>query len=272
MGKVKGLVLESDERHVILLTREGEYLRLPARGRLYEPGSEGEFSRPSPFRHARAFGLVAGLILLLLSTLLWHNQPRAYLALDINPSLTLVLNSRARVVRAQGHNFQGTGLLESLDLRGFKAREALEAILEESLSRGHLSTEEKNMVFLSLAGSPGFRLEEQDLQAWISQALWDLQVDAYLWVARCSAEKGREALGREISLNAQLLGEQLQAEGGKAPDLPGPPGTIRDFIRTFNPDFTFSEEDFIPGKAGERGRPETPAPPGQTGRENKKNN
>ncbi len=42
MKKVKGLVLESTEEHILLLTQEGEYLKAPGSGEALATGTELE--------------------------------------------------------------------------------------------------------------------------------------------------------------------------------------------------------------------------------------
>jgi hypothetical protein len=258
MRKVRGLVLDSSKTHVILLTRGGEYVKLPSQGRFYDLGSEAAIRRPLLGLNLQVW-VAAAVLLLVFSASLWHlsyNVPRAYLALDINPSLTLFLNSHGRVFRAQPHNLQARGLLAYLDVRGKPGLKALELILEESRLQEYLSPREENMVFLSLAG-PAALLDEKEVKARIIQVLLELEVDAYLRVNSCGLEKGEQALDRGVSLNAHILAEQMGQGNGKEPGQPGPPPTVREFLSTFKPDFKFSNEEFVPGRR-QGGKPANP--------------
>ena len=269
MRKVKGLVLQSSEKHVILLTRDGEYLRLPASGRFYETGSQVEIRQPfiPSLLSTRAWGLTAAvLLILLLSTYVWnalYNQPRAYLALDINPSLTLVLNSRGTVLGARAHNLQGEDLLAGMEIRGLGAEEALESLMIKAFARFYLYQDQDNRIFLALAGPPNFPITQEELHAVISRSCVNLEVDAYLRIRRVDPQRGEEALRRGVSMNAQLLGEELKESQGKDPGEPGPPESVREFIREFNPIINFKDEEFIPGKGRENGKPDGVGPPGE---------
>lgn len=263
MTKVKGLVLEAGKNHVILLTPKGEYLRLPTGKKSFELGAEVEVIQPSAWQGAWMKGLAAAVILLFLSTLIVNtlaNQPKAYLALDINPSLTLVLNYKGQVIQGEAHNEAGAELLEVINVNGRAALQAVEALLEESHRLRYFVSEDGNHIFISLAAPPNFKLTSQELRAFISNTVMSLEIDTYLRIYAVEVEKGEDAMGRDVSLNAVLLGERMREAGQVIPESPGPPATIRAFLRTFKPDFFFNDDEFIPGAAKDD-RPEQDGPP-----------
>lgn len=264
MRKIKGLVLETGKNHVILLTPRGEYLRLPTGKKSYEVGAEVEMSQPSLWKGTWMRGLAAGVVLFLLSTLLLNilaNQPKAYVALDINPSLTLVLNYKGQVIQGEAHNASGAELLEVINVKGMAALQAVEALLEESHRLRYFVSEDDNHIFISLAAPANFKLTAKELRASVSNVVTELEVDTYLRIYRTEMEKGEEALGRHVSLNAVLLGENMRETLEIIPETPGPPATIRAFLRTFKPDFFFSDDEFIPGAERKGGKPKDPGPP-----------
>ncbi len=129
MNKIKGLVLESTKKYTYLLTPEGEYFKFPARGQLYEVGSEIELE---DIRGAHASGhprkkwlrlgaLAAGLLLVVGLFMSQQFSPApgspvaaAYLDLDINPSLSLALDEEGRVLELTPLNADGEIVLESM--------------------------------------------------------------------------------------------------------------------------------------------------------------
>jgi hypothetical protein len=259
MRKIKGLVLETGKDFVILLTPQGEYLRLSTGKRLFKVGTEVEVNQPPVWQGAWLKGIAAAIVLFLLSTLLLNtlaNQPKAYLALDINPSLTLVLNYKGQVIRGEAHNGAGAEMLEASNVNGLGVLEAVQALLEESHRQNYLHSEDENHIFVSLAAPANYRLTTKELRAFISNTVTNLEVDTYLRIYRAEMEKGEDAMGRDVSLNAVLLGEKMREAGEVIPETPGPPATIRAFLRTFKPDFFFSDDEFIPGAGRDNRKPE----------------
>ncbi len=283
MKKVKGIVLESTIKNVILLTAAGEYRRLPARGRLYPLGTEVEV-RPAllPVNHS-VFAAAAAVLLFMAITLLWQtaiDRPSAYLALDINPSILLSLDKDTTVIEVETINDEGEALSKGLALKGLPADTALELILQEAGLRGYLSGGRENMVFLTLAAPPGYGLDEMLLQQSVSHQLLFLEVDSYLKVSTTTPEAAREARQKEISLNAVLLAEEL-AHRGLLPLAEDKDGQERDdteavvavnvqkLLEQVLPQHVFTEKEFIAGGSAKTkevspGRPPDFTPPGQS--------
>ncbi|MEW5920286.1 MAG: hypothetical protein AB1796_04885 [Bacillota bacterium] len=272
MKKVKGIVLESTDRDIILLTAEGEYRRLPARGRFYPAGAEAEIPLPLLPAKLPAFAAAAVILLVMALTLLWQfgpARPIAYLALDINPSLLLVLNKEAVVLDTEALNAEAALLDEKLKLKGLPAAAALELILKEARAQGYLATERENVVLLSLAAPPGYSISEEVLQQAAAQQLFILEVDAYLKTNTTTPEAAREARQKKVSLNALLLAEELAAmdllplaDSEKRLTATEEHGivTVRNLLEQVLPKKVFTEKEFIPGDKSRR-EEKNPGPP-----------
>lgn len=67
--------------------------------------------------------------------------PTAYISIDINPSLELVLNRFDRVISVDSYNQDGEDLKNTLDIRFMDYEDALERILENDQMQGYLSND-----------------------------------------------------------------------------------------------------------------------------------
>lgn len=281
MKKIKGLVLESNQHHVILLTDSGEYRRLRTRGRRYAIGAEVEIS-PLPLPAKLPVLAAAALVMLVMAlTLLWQAwpaQPTAYLALDINPSLLLLLNRDAVVLGTEPLNAEAETLVQRLKLKGLPAAAAIDMILEEAQTLGYLSAARENMVFLSLAAPQGYVMNAAALQQAATGQLISLEVDAYLKINDTTPQKARKARQQNASLNALLLAEEAGAGQLLPPSAPGEGKgaaeegaiTVQKLMQRGLPAPVFTEKDFIPGNSAARGQAPAQgrpgfAPPPQTG-------
>ncbi|MCC8049672.1 MAG: PepSY domain-containing protein [Lachnospiraceae bacterium] len=77
--------------------------------------------------------------------------PEAVVTVDVNPSVSLELNSRNRVLSAAALNEDGEQILEGMDLKGTDVTVAVNALIGAMLQNGYL-TEQENSVLLSISG------------------------------------------------------------------------------------------------------------------------
>ena len=267
--KVKGLVMETSKDNMVLLTREGEYVKVSGKGHSCSPGMEIEVEVPTRkklFPLLPAAGMVAALLIFLVFSLVQPAgaTPEAYLALDINPSILFPLDKNARVTEAEGFNEEGERILARLELEEAGVLEALEAILEAAHEDNYLSKEKINHIILSLAASENFPLGEEELRDYLSKKLLDMELDAYLKINVAGIDKAKKAKEMNVPLNAFLLGEQMRerAEEGTLPFEESPPLPVREFLETVEPADIFQEEEFVPGEKGkEKRKPDVPPIP-----------
>jgi hypothetical protein len=148
--KTRGLVLEVNKNNVLVLTRDGRFKNLPRRGRV-EVGSEYSYGTYFP----RAQLAVAAVMLLALASVLLPLQgrmaPAAYITLDINPSVELVVNSSQRVIGVEALNEDGAKLIGELRLKGENLQYAIEALLRTAEEQDYLV----NDVVVASSPAPG---------------------------------------------------------------------------------------------------------------------
>ncbi|HHT45850.1 MAG TPA: hypothetical protein GX004_00970 [Firmicutes bacterium] len=232
MKKVRGLVLESTEERVFLLTPEGEYLELPGNGEVFNTGAEIELELPAekkrnrflPAFAAAALSLVFAFCLAFYSALY---RPEAYLALDINPSIYFSLNGEGQVIKADPLNEEAHEILKGLQLQGQNIREALTLILDGAYAGNYLSAEKENVILISLAAPEGFIVSEDDLRTLVSERILSMEVNTYLKVATLEPQKAIEAREEDMPVNVLVLGEQMLEKGLIEEDEENSPGEER---------------------------------------------
>ncbi len=305
MKKVKGLVLESNEEYIFLLTPEGEYFKLPGNGEEFDTGAEIELELPakkkgnrfSPALAAAAVILVFACCLAFYSALC---RPKAYLALDINPSLYFSLNGEGEVIKAEPLNEDAQEILKGLQLQGKNIREALTLILDGAYAGNYLSAEKENVILISLAAPESFIVCEDDLRALVSERILSMEVNTYLKVATLKPQEAVQAREKDMPVNSLVLGEQMLEKGlieedeenspdeerpadqkASAKKEPGPPPAVRELLSKARPEEIFEPEEYIRGRkleeknqhAEPQGRtpehtgPPERVPPGQVGRD-----
>lgn len=160
---MRGLVMEIKENMLVVLTPEGEYLRIKHPGSA-AIGETVSFEKPVParaIRIPRRLAAVAASLLIACSAGLGaygYSQPFGVVSIDINPSVALTYNWFQQVISAEGLNPDGQQLLSQLgDLKQTPVPEAVDRIIEQAGQAGYLEPRLANVVFLSVSdrGSKG---------------------------------------------------------------------------------------------------------------------
>ena len=266
MKKRKGLVLESTDKNIYLLTPEGEYRKIPSKGRFYDLGSEIEIEDAAGFFKknrlrmgalAASLLLVFGLLFALQSSPTPVSTPTAYLDLDINPSLSFSLDENGLVLELNPLNKDGDDVLTSIlqdgkDLRGQTAQITLENILDRCLELDYFSPDQENVIFVSLAAPDGYPLSSQEIQMAVREHLLHRELDSYLKVSDFHLQDVEEARGNNVSMNAVQLQKEMAQRGLLEKEdpgaTPGPPPAVQDLLRQVPAaEVLFKDGEFIGG-------------------------
>lgn len=269
--RVKGLVLEHSGKTIVLLTRDGDFLRVPVRGFLYAVGMEVEVDLPPKRKPLFTLSAVAVAAALFLAVALYLIQPQltapeAYLALDINPGVVFTLDKDAVVTGAKAINEDGEEILRLMKVVDVNVLEVLDAFLDVAYKNNFLAVEKDNVIIISLAAPENFVISEDDLRTPILEQLFKLEVDSYLKITVTGLDKVEEGERLSIPLNALILGEEMRQkmkdEESRALLEGSPPLPVREFLQTVKPADIFGEDEFVPGEGRKKGRkPDSPAPP-----------
>lgn len=275
--KIRGIVMSIDpeKRTMLVATRDRDFKRVPLPGRPVQVGEEVEVELAQPVpskiapkpghrrpavagsgparRRLHYLGLVAAVLLLALVGLytnqLFFAEP-TYIAMDINPSLELAVDSSLRVVELIPRNPDGVRLLSGLKNNAIKGKpffeEIIEQIILEAVKLGYLKKNgsyENNIIVATIISStprPGLKLpffkksvsssrgeppardrqpSPAQVENIITAKLVSAQIESRLVMGETTRENRRQALAKGLSVNQYLVYLRSAAENKNLPPV-----------------------------------------------------
>lgn len=222
MTGLKGVVIKTRGRWMWVATVDRRFMRFPVPPQGAEPGQEVwvDPSRAVASNHVYRGALVASLlVLLLLGTVLAKSLPSrgtaTYLALDINPSLELAVNSSGRVTDVQPLNMDARSLLKGLSLKGKEVYAALDAIVRQAGRAGYISPARENLILLAIvpARAQGKRLEPSRLKEVLLSEMAQMGAGGTVGIQTASLAEREKARQEGVSVNSYLLSEKASRLG-----------------------------------------------------------
>lgn len=266
--RIRGIVLESTYESLVLLTKEGEYVKLPSPGQLYHPGEEVELKQPKERKTFLPYIAAAAVIVLLIGALnfvspfLKTPQPYGYIAVDINPGVFLVLDEETRIESYEAFNSDGEKIIQELSLEEKNAAQAVNKILDKAHGLGYLPPEKENTVLISLSASEKAAELEEELNITLAEQILKLDTNAYLVISQAQKNIMEENHRKGISPNAQALAEEMASKGFPEDELKEEPGgqplPVRELLQKEPPGEIFQEENQVKSKAHDEKRIEGP--------------
>ena len=163
---------------------------------------------------AAVFALFIGIRMMTLRT----GAAYAVVGLDVNPSIELVVDSREKVIRAEGINEEGKKILSDMDLRKTDLNVACNAILGKMLKEGYLS-DQSNSVLVSVRSddTEAGKALEDNISKTINAYLGDTSINGSILGQYVEGDKELEAFAKEhdISMGKALLIKKILATGGQ---------------------------------------------------------
>ncbi|MEW5785889.1 MAG: anti-sigma factor domain-containing protein [Bacillota bacterium] len=247
MRKAQGIVLDIDKKNLILLTPDGDYLKVPHPGGRVKIGDEVccRLTVPAwPKAIAAAACLAAALFLLIVvyppgtpfSGVPWSGDAvQGYLVFEINPNFELAYNEKLEVTACRALNDDAVLLLEGLQERA-QLFDAVKWLLERSVSAGYIGrTLEDNLVLVTLVQVGQAEILPEPLADLIEEQLDRFGINGYVAVFETDARTHQEAVTGGHSLNRYLVVEALRRQGGEASPLDDKP--LADLLRELNSNF-----------------------------------
>lgn len=155
----KGIVMEMTQAHLIVLTPDGRFMKIPRSSRVCDVGDEIVFATPlfrwkSPFV-AFSSSVAAAIVLCVvafngITPGLGGIQPIvAYVTLDINPSVELGIDSQEQVQEVKGLNEDGIVLIEQLSYKGKSLSSVTNELMNRVERKGLLDNGEGDIIITS---------------------------------------------------------------------------------------------------------------------------
>ncbi|MGG5253177.1 anti-sigma-I factor RsgI family protein [Neobacillus sp. SM06] len=159
----KGIVMEINDGYLTLLTPDGEFLRARKQNQPYAIGEEIVFfpsrlpekKQSIPFLKRmlslKSLAAVAIALIIFFGSFLsvsQNNKAYAYVSIDVNPSIELVLNKKMQVLKVTAFNQDGKKIVARIgDWKKKKIADLTQLLLSEMKKQGYLN--EHHLVVIS---------------------------------------------------------------------------------------------------------------------------
>lgn len=157
MTEFKGSILEINGNQAIVMTDKCDFISVKCHPDMFV-GQQISFRKKdiktSKMAYAKYITLVAGIFLTMLCSAFLFQQysPEkafAYIDVDINPSVELLINEDAKVLSTKSLNADAQKLLKDLKLVNKPVKQAISEIVTASQQLGYISPEKNNAVLVS---------------------------------------------------------------------------------------------------------------------------
>lgn len=223
MRAMRGIVLRVEGRHVVVVTDEGDFLRVPKPKQQLLPGQVIEV--PSQKRRSlRPYLAVAAAVLLIfvISAL----KPLAItpavaavasVSLDMTPSVELTVSKENTVIGAKAQNPEGERLLQQLQLKGLDVYKAVNLITAKAAEMNFFSSEAKNMALATVmplkGGDGSASINKEEVMRVIHDEMYARKYDGYVVVNQAQKEVRQQAEEAQLPVNRYLLLEKSREQG-----------------------------------------------------------
>lgn len=217
MAKVKGIVAETDKKSCILITPEGEFLKMNHHGKVLRIGEEIELPKASR-KWVKTVAAVAAVFLLSLIIPLYgvlnaYAQPVAYVSLDINPSLELGVNQYGTVVDIRAFNQDGVKLLDSTRTQKIGVYQALQNLINQAVKLGYVASNRPNLIVVVFTKGGKFSFSSHQLDALIKDRVTAAHVQAQYLILSTSMSMHAQAASQKASLGKFIIFQTAQKQG-----------------------------------------------------------
>lgn len=248
---VKGIAIKIFRDYAILMTKDGEFIKVRKPSKPISLGDEIISSLYEGNRYSRMlrYTAVAAVILLLLIPFIYFREAYAtvaYVNLDINPSVELGINRYNKVNNAKALNEDGLKLLKTVSVNGLDIEVALAEIITAAKEDGYIDEENENCINIALIkmNEDLSSVTDSVIMQYARHAVVNTDVDAIIQVYAADREIREKAIKENISTNTYIekvqgqglcLREQVRRANGPA-DVNTDNGVGEDNINTINQD------------------------------------
>jgi|GEM_PF-4910386 len=267
MSEQRGMVLKTEGDSVHVLTRDGEFRRLPIDAFDLTP-IRGEIvqlpaSPPAARRWARLASAAVAAAVLLVALFSFLSPPEApvvaYLEMEINPAVRLGVDAQEVVRTARARDDDGERLLEETDVRGQTIYAAASSLAAAGAQLGYLREGEDNIVLLTglpTEGHPAPATDLDRLALTIEDELRGRGIGTLVSAAQGSTEITHRAEEHGLSPGREMVRARAEKLG-----LEIPPGLLRDLPLSDLPEQAQVPAGVLFGRDDPDLPTESPAPP-----------
>lgn len=235
---MKGIVLEKKDGHAVLVDKQGKFHKVKDKNDIMV-GAEYEKSKFLRLNKGLVFKVSALMIVGTLG-LFGYNAyavPKAYVSLDINPSVELATNSFGTVIDVNPLNEDGEKINEGLTLEGQKVEYALQTLIEEAKNEGYLDENLDNAVAVTVSTDNEAKGEDilKSAEEAVKSELENQNLENTEIIAQnINTERHKEAERLGISPGKMLLIEKLKAADLEVNDEEYANKPVREIMKVLN--------------------------------------
>ncbi len=221
MSKMQGIVLRVEEQHVVVITNEGDFLKLKMPARRPLPGERIEIPAKKRVNFLPYYAAAAILIFLMAFGVFkpFATTPAlASVALDMTPSLELIIGKGNLVIEAQAQNAEGEDLLKELNLNGIEVYQAVNLITAKAAEMNYFDPENKNLAIatvIPLQTNNETGIDEKKIMEVIHDEMYKQKYSGYVVVNQAGKEIMKQAEESGLSVTKYMLQEKYKEQGAE---------------------------------------------------------
>lgn len=212
---VKGIIMEISDKNVVLMTADGEFLRVkkpPTAIALGDEITAAVSSKTTAYTHKKhmmKYASIAALILVLLIPFVYFKQVYAtvaYINVDINPSIEIGINRYNKVSETRALNDDGRRLLDGMNLNGLDIENALDSVIDKAKESGYIGDDKENNIEVALVAldDKEVGITEETIARYVKDAVQGTHVDASIKVQKTDKKTHDDAANENMSTNKYL--------------------------------------------------------------------
>lgn len=223
----RGVVVKITEKDIVMMCDNGTFKNIPRESSGQPPMLGQRFSYTEKQRpNYNMFKYISIASVLLLTLLAYSFVPfglkgNAYIiAMDINPSIEIILDKNMKVQDIVGVNSDGEKMIESLEVKNQHIFAVLEIIISTASHKGYLQSHEEDLVSITvisldekLRPNVESNLIIDDIQKEIGRSLINNSIKSNVSVSQGSKEMYQEAKELDLSVNQFIVYRELYLQG-----------------------------------------------------------
>ena len=218
--KIKGIVMQVEQKTMVIVTDEGDFLRVPLPAQRPFPGEKVDAAVNKGFTRPFWVGAAAVILIFVLSLGLVKPmlmpQAVAAVSMDLISSVELTVDQENKVVTAKANNPEGLMVLQELDLKGKDIYEAANLVTTTASELGYIREKSENTIMVTVSPlneEAKVSVDRDILQQSMHDELDSRNFQGYLVVNRMGREIMQKAAEMGLTVNQYLYLERSRASG-----------------------------------------------------------
>lgn len=221
MAELKGMVISLEKKKMVVVTEEGDFLKVPIPACRPLPGQTVSINpdRPQPFTIPIWLRVTVAVLIVSFSALMFKPlavpQAVAAVSMDLASSVELTIDKQNRVLSTRANNPQGEEVLRGLDLEDMDIYQAVNTVTNRAVQLGYLQNDGKNTIMVTVApliAQEKINVDRNKLQQTMHDELVKQKYKGYLVVNKSEDELWQEAEKMGLTVNQYLLWKKSQEQ------------------------------------------------------------